>query len=141
MKKDLDNLLDDVIDIGKTYTIISGVVDVDNYYNSLGTYQGNIKKIKKFNEESYYQLIGNAPDEMIIETMLESDCEVDKSGEYEFYAVLSYVEGETDDCGRYTMRDYLEIAHIRWNLIQTFEQRDRQYKLDQILESDNIFNF
>jgi len=141
MKKDLDNLLDDVIDIGKTYNIISGVVDVDNYYNSLGTYQGNIKKIKKFNEESYYQLIGNAPDEMIIETMVESDCEVDKSGEYEFYAVLSYVEGETDDCGRYTMRDYLEISHIRWNLIQTFEQRDRQYKLDQILESDNIFNF
>jgi hypothetical protein len=34
------------------------------------------------------------------------------------------------------MRDYLEVEHIEFNLIQTFQQRERQSKLDEILNKD-----
>lgn len=128
-----------VIEIGKKYSIISGVVDVDYYNNSMGTPQGKYKKITKFDSDYYYQLIGSYPDEMIIETMVESDCEVDRVGEYEFHAILTMVEGEYNEYGRATMNDYLEICHIRWDFIQSFEQRNRQIKLDQVLDNLDIF--
>jgi predicted SprT family Zn-dependent metalloprotease len=75
--------------------------------------------------------------------MSEFVCDVDKDGEYEFKAVLKWVPGEYDERGCSTMRDYLEVEHIEFNLIQTFQQRERQSKLDEILskELEDIFNF
>ena len=143
MESKYDSLLDDVIDISKKYIIITGVVDVKRITEKFGQHEHTLKKIHNFNEDSYFILIGNSPDEMIIESMSELDCDdVDREGEYEYHAVLTWSCGDYDEYGRCTMRDYLDVDHIRWNLIQTFEQRERQFKLDQILEDDfnKIFN-
>ncbi len=41
------------------------------------------------------------------------------------------------------MRDYLEISYIDLKFNQTFEQRERQSKLDELLQKDmeDLFNF
>lgn len=143
LESSYDSLLDGVISISKKYIIITGVVDVRKVTEKFGQHEHTLKKIENFNEESYWVIIGNPQDEMIIETMSELDCDdVDKEGEYEFHAVLTWMNGDYDEYGRCTMRDYLDVDHLRWNLIQTFEQRERQFKLDQILEDDfnKIFN-
>lgn len=132
-----DELIDDVIDLGKKYTIISGYCDVINHESQ------HHKCIKKIDKDSYYTIIGCFDDEMIEECISEYEIDYDEiiEGEYNFYAVFTYDGGDVDEYGRYTMRPYLEVEYIRWDFIQTFEQRDRDFKLNQILESDfDIFN-
>ena len=55
---------------------------------------------------------------------------------YEIKLLLKYIPGDYDEYGRCTMRDYLEIEHIELEFISTFESRDREQKLNQILSDD-----
>jgi hypothetical protein len=91
---------------------------------------------KDFNKDSFWVVMGRGTEELIVEAMSEYVCDVDRDGEYEFKAILKWIPGDYDERGCPTMRDYLEVEHIEFNLIQTFQQRERQSKLDEILNKD-----
>jgi hypothetical protein len=57
---------------------------------------------------------------------------IDSEGEWEFKAILKYINGECDEYGRVYLPSYLEIKHIEWRFIQTFKQRDREEKFNSI---------
>lgn len=52
---------------------------------------------------------------------------------------MTYDGGEYDSYGRCTCRSYMEIREIEIDFICTFESRDREEKLNNLLEID-IFN-
>jgi hypothetical protein len=76
--------------------------------------------------------MGRGDNESILECIREWDCDVDKEGEYEFKAILKYQKGDysTGESG------YWEVQHIEFNFIQTFLEREREWKLNEILSSD-----
>jgi hypothetical protein len=38
------------------------------------------------------------------------------------------------------MRSYLEVKYIEFKFIQTFLERERESKLDKLLDFDNLFS-
>lgn len=133
---DYKGILDDILELDDRITIITGYGDVikdSTKAPSLG-YLPEEMMFKEFNKDSYWVVMGRGTEEMIIETISEVVCDVDKEGEYEFKAVLKWIPGEYDH-GYCTMRDYLEVAYIEFNFIQTFQGRERQLKLDSIISS------
>jgi hypothetical protein len=141
---DYKQILEDILELDERITIIRGISDIimDPLRHPLW-YLPEERIFKDFNKDSFWIVMGRGTDELIVESMSEFVCDVDKDGEYEFKAVLKWVPGEYDERGCPTMRDYLEVEHIEFNLIQTFQQRERQSKLDEILskELEDIFNF
>jgi hypothetical protein len=131
-------ILDDVLEIEQSITIIRGFSDIIIEYPT----PIERKIFKDLNKDSFWIVMGRGNEEMIVESMSDVACDVDKEGEYEFKAVLKWVPGDYDEYGC-TMRDYLELEYIEFNFIQTFQQRERQEKLDLILckEIDDLFNF
>jgi hypothetical protein len=73
---------------------------------------------------------------MIIDALTEYYFEVNREGFYEIKALLKWIPGDYDEYGRCTLRDYLEIEHIELKFISTFESRNREGKLNQILLDD-----
>ena len=129
-------ILDDVLEIEQSITIIRGFSDIIIEY--LTPIERKI--FKDLNKDSFWIVMGRGNEEMIVESMLDVACDVDKEGEYEFKAVLKWVPGDYHEYG--CIRDYLELEYIEFNFIQTFQQRERQEKLDLILckEIDDLFN-
>jgi hypothetical protein len=134
---DYKQILEDILELDERITIIRGISDIimDPLRHPLW-YLPEERIFKDFNKDSFWIVMGRGTDELIVESMSEFVCDVDKDGEYEFKAVLKWVPGEYDERGCPTMRDYLEVEHIEFNLIQTFQQRERQSKLDEILNKD-----
>lgn len=131
-----EELLDDVIEMEERLTIITGFVDVKyaNWTDALGYTQKSLS-IDNFNKDSYWILLGRGTDEMIIESIMNCDINVDREGEYRFWAVLKYNSADYHE-HRMISPSYLDCEHIRWEFIQSFEQRDRQVKLDALLNDE-----
>ena len=129
-------MLEDILEMNKRYVVISGFGDI--------IFLDGSPIFKGFTKDNYWVIMGSDNDDMIVEAIMMDGAEhVDREGEYNFDAILKNVPGEYDEYGRCTMRGYLEIAWIELNFIQTFEQRDRQHKLDELLAKDmeNLFKF
>lgn len=144
---DYKQILEDVLELDERITIIRGFGDIiiDDYLN-VPLLNNNSKfstKFRDFNKNNYWILLGRGTDEMIVETMSEIGCDVDREGEYEFKAVLKWVPGDYDERDCPTIRDYLEVEHIEFDFIQTFQQRERQEKLNLVLskELEDLFKF
>jgi len=131
-----EELLDDVIEIEERLTIITGFVDVkySNWTDALGYPQKSLS-IDNFNKDSYWILLGRGTDEMIIESIMNCDINVDREGEYRFWAVLKYNSADYHEY-RMVSPEYLDCEYMRWEFIQSFEQRDRQVKLDALLNDE-----
>ncbi len=132
---DYKQMFEDIVEMNKQYVVISGIGDIIFLHGS-AVFTG-------FTKDNYWIIMGNDNDDMIIEAMTVDAAEnIDREGEYSFDAILKYVPGEYDEHGRCTMRDYLEISYIDLKFNQTFEQRQRQHKLDKIFSEDfdNLFN-
>lgn len=133
-KFNYEELLEYLIDISKNTTLIKGFADLHRVDAHLAEREYQFKNIKV---DSYYKIIGNCDnDEMIIESL---SCEVinaDREGEYEFTVFLKYIQGEYDEYGRCTSRDYLDIDYIKIEFIQSFEERNRERVLNSLLESE-----
>lgn len=72
-------------------------------------------------------------DGLISETMVNSNfSEVDREGEYEFKAVLSWDSGDKNHNG------YFILEYIEFSFIQTLQERDRNLKIDHILSDSGI---
>lgn len=139
---DYEGLLDGVIEIEERLTIITGFVDVKyaNWTDAVGHEQKSLS-IVNFNKDSYWILLGRGTDEMIIESIINYDINVDvnREGEYRFWAVLKYNSADYHEY-RMISPSYLDCEHIRWEFIQSFEQRDRQNKLDNLLLNDEFYD-
>ena len=131
-------ILEDILELDEQVTIIRGISDIimDPLKSHPLGYLPEERIFKDFDKDSFWIVMGRGTEELIVESMSESVCDVDRDGEYEFKAILKWVPGDYDEYGRCTMRDYLEVEHIEFNLIQTFQQRERQSKLDEILSED-----
>lgn len=135
---DYKQILEDILELDERITIIRGFGDVVKHsFHFIPEMM-----FKEFTKDNYWVVMGRGSDEMIIETMSELVCHVDCEGEYEFKAVLKWVPGDYDECGRCTMRDYLEVEHIEFNFQQTFLERERHSKLDQVFNDkfEDLFN-
>lgn len=136
---DYKQILEDILELDERVTIIRGFGDiiskVTNKYGTCGFL--NIK------EDNFWIILGRGDYNMIIESFQDYEIPVDREGEYEFKAILKWIPGDYDEYGRCTMRDYLEVEHIDLDFIQTFQQRERQQKLDLILtkEMEDLFKF
>ena len=135
---DYKQILEDILELDERITIIRGFSDVimDPLKSHPLGYLPEERIFKHFNKDSFWIVMGRGTEELILEAMSETVCDVDRDGEYEFKAILKWVPGDYDERGCPTMRDYLEVEHIEFNLIQTFQQRERQSKLDEILNKD-----
>lgn len=121
---DYSQLVEDIKETSERFTIISGFADVyiDQYDNRV---------IKDLN---YWILCGKANDEMIKESMIDYEPEVDKEGCYQFQVVLKYERPDYGDYGRIISGDYFEVVWSSFKLDHTFQQRERDIKLDVILD-------
>ena len=146
---DYKQILEDILELDEQITIIRGFGDIvidPSKARTLG-YLPEEMIFKEFKSDNYWIVMGRGTDELIVEAMSELVCgvtfQVEREGEYEFKAVLKWVPGEYDERGCPTMRDYLEVEHIEFDFIQTFQQRERQQKLDLILtkEMEDLFKF
>jgi len=126
---DYKQILEDILELDETVTIIRGFGDV-----IIGT--SNEMIFKNFKSNNYWIVMGRGTDELIIEAMSDAVCEVEREGEYEFKAVLKWVPGDYDERGCPTMRDYLEVEYIEFDFVQTFQQRERQEKLNLVLSKE-----
>ena len=133
---DYEQILEDVIEMEERLTIITGFVDVkySTWTDALGHQQKSLS-IDKFNNEHYWILLGRGTDEMIIESIMNMDINVDREGEYRLWAVLKYQSADYHE-GRMISPGYYDCVHIKWEFIQTFEQRDREIKLNELLSDE-----
>ncbi len=123
------DLMDEIIEIDESISVIIGVSDISHKEGHSGLYFNNLT------EDNFWKVIGRGDNELIIQDILEWECDVDKEGEYEFKAILKYYRGD------YSVGEsgYWEIQHIEFQFIQTFLERERHSKLDRIFEFDNLF--
>lgn len=132
---DYRELIEDIKDISKSLVIIEGVADV--FFDEKGDFY-QIRDAKN----SYWTIIGHAPDEEI-EICLASTFRIDDfggesgldgEGEYHFDAVLRY---DKDDY----MYGYWYIDYIEFHFQQTFLERERENRLDDLLSDgfDDLF--
>lgn len=137
---DYDNLLEDIKDISKRYTIIQGIFDIkkrdiiiNGNHISTEFYISNIKN-------SYWVLIGNDNEEMIVDCLEDFIPKVEREGEYFIECILSNVGPEYTDSG-INMQGYLDIEYIKYQFQQSFEEREREIKLTELLlgEFENLF--
>jgi hypothetical protein len=130
IERDWKDLMDYVFELDEEVAVIIGVSDIDHKdgYSSL--------YFKDLTVDSFWKVIGRGDNELILRDALEHwECDVDKEGEYEFKAILKYYKGD------YSVGEmgYWEVQHIEFNFIQTFLERERECKLDKILDFDNLF--
>ena len=153
---DKSQFLQEILDIHNNWTAISGTIDIvklgDNFttknnysllHNTKGPFFHEINPlVNELTPDDVWTIIGNGQPDMIINTLNEYEFEVDREGFYEFKALLKWIPGEYDNYGRCIMRDYLEIDHIELNFLESFESRNREIKLNELLSNDfeNFFN-
>ena len=119
-------LIDDIKSIYEQHTIITGYLDI--YVDERPSY---IKDV-----DTIWVLIGNAGIKEINECLIDSDYNVTKPGCYQFNAVLKYEKPDYGEYGRVIGGGYWYIEYIDLTLDHTFEQRERDSKLSELLSDD-----
>lgn len=133
---DYKQILEDVLELDGKIVVIIGHADITNH----AAYHYYFKDLTN---ESFWRVIGRGDDNPILESLNEWQCDVDMEGEYEFKAVLRWEGADYDEYGRCTMSSYLEVEHIEFNFIQTFKERERESKLNEIFSDklEDLFKF
>jgi hypothetical protein len=136
----LDNIYkqihEDLREASREYTLVDGMLEV--HKSEEGHYI--IKNVEP------YISMGVADIDLIMEDIKENELDEDyewSEGLYEFSYLVSYREGEYDNEGHCTSPDYYEILSEEYALLTTFEQMERDKKLNEILDQDlnEIFDF
>lgn len=129
-------LISDIKDLSENLTIIEGVVDLSE---TQASYNNEIEYKMEDYENSFWILLGKSNDQEIRECLKDErfDSRNDGligEGEYHFTAVLKY---DKDDY----MYGYWYIDYIEFHFQQTFLEREREYKLNTLLDDDlDIFS-
>ncbi len=123
-----DELIQNVYEIHDRYTIIGGYVDIHKTYNS-DLFHMKSEEVPN----CYWILIGKASNEDIEECLIEAEYKVEKEGCYKFEMVLKFESPEYGDYGAIIDRGYWYIEYSKFDLDHTFEQRERESKLCDLL--------
>lgn len=131
-----DELIENVYEIHDRYTIIGGYVDLYATKNS-DLYHIKPEEVP----DCYWILIGKASKEDIEECLNETEYKVEKEGCYRFEMVLKYESPDYGDYGRIIGGGYYYVEYSKFNLDHTFEQRERDSKLNELIgDLADIFN-
>lgn len=132
--KNYKDIIDDIIYYEQNYVVLKGVCDLitnDKY---------DIKKIKNIH---YYFRTGIYSDENYIDDIIKDyDYYAEKSeqdGEYEFNLLLFNEPAEYDSYGRCTHSGGLYIKYSEFKFIRSIKERERDEKLDVLLEDFDLF--
>lgn len=132
---DYKELIEDVKEIHSRFTIVGGFLDIYTDHTFVNGF------IKEF--DTYWIYIGNINEDELKESFIEHEYNIEKKpGCYQFEAVLKYEKPEYGDYGRVIAGGYWYIDYIDLKLDHTFEQRERDFKLNELLSGDlgDIFN-
>lgn len=137
-----ENIIDDILEIDEKFTLIRGHGDIVYHTIKIGSYTENFFKFKDLKSDDFWTIIGRHDDKYVLESLNDEEFDVDREGEYEFIILLKYNPSEFES-GSMITPGYLEIVDKRLTFIQTFEQREREQKLNEIFldEFDNLFKY
>ena len=122
------DMIESIQDYTKYYTIIRGYCDV------IIDPERTIVPYYKVINNDYWIVVGNLCDEVIKDIFVKSSFSVDqgieREGCYVYSACLYYSSGGWDEPSE-SYADYIDFK-----LVQTFESRDRDQKLNELLGFD-----
>ena len=121
----------------KNHTLIKGYCDVviDENVTTSSAYR-NYKQEYKVKDNFFWVVLGNSDDELINKEFndgqfTENDG-IEREGCYEYNAAIYYQSSTWEEPGE----SYID--YIDFTFIESFEAREREYKLNQLL-SDELF--
>ncbi len=127
---DWKETMDSIIELDEDVVVIIGTSDIVEWKINTGV---SPKMFKDLTDKSFYRIIGRGPDELILNAFIDYECDVDVEGEYQFKAILGWVNDDYSN--------YLDIRHIEFYLIQTFTEREREQKINELLDIDDDFDW
>ena len=120
-------MIESVQEYTKNHTLIKGYCDV--------VIDENTTKSYKVKDNFFWVLLGNSDDELINDIFNDSDLTendgIEREGCYEYNAAIYYQSSTWDQPGE----SYID--YIDFTFIETFEAREREIKLNQLLDNDN----
>jgi len=124
MGKDFKSIMEDLHYLSNRYILVLGTLDIRK------------NQLNRFFSENidFYIKAGNGNEDLILEAIKEYEYDVDREGFYEFKMLMSYDGGQYDEYGRCECRPYMEIMCIGMEFIQSFESRERDVKIDSLLD-------
>ena len=143
---DYKETLEDILELDESgIVVVSGYGDLIlhkwNAYNVNNPNPIYTFRFKDFKElkESIWIKFGRADIDQVVGALMDNNEHQlsDKSieGEYSFDMIFKWVPAEYDE-HRLMSPGYLELEYTNWKFIQTFEQREREIKLNKILDLD-----
>lgn len=141
--KNYKEIMEDIIETAKRHTVVTGILDLHiKTVNRFGSPMVNITPTNI----NFWCHLGNVSDEEITKSIqyyllnimyLQTDRPSLIEGCYTFDAILSYVDAEYE--GSYKIsREHWVVEHIDWKFQETFSQRERQKRIDELLFDDSL---
>jgi len=148
--KNYKEIMEDIIDISKRHTVVSGSLDL--HITTASSFGISMVEMTPTNIDFWCHL-GNASDEEITKSIQYylKESRPNRSdlieGCYTFDAILSYIEAEYELLwsrrnsieGSYQIsREYWVVEHIDLKFQETFIQRERQKRITELLFDDTL---
>lgn len=135
---DYKEILEDILELDE-----SGIVVVSGYADLVLIEGKSFAFTTDLKEDNFWIKFGRADQSQVLESLLADneyklgdDC-VD--GEYSFDMLFRWEKPEYYE-HRLVSPGYLDLRYVNWKFIQTFEQREREIKLNDLLDLDDLFS-
>ena len=128
-------MIESVEEYTRNHTLIKGYCNVviDENATKSSSYK-NYKHEYKVKDNSFWVVLGNSDDELINNIFNDSDFTendgIEREGCYEYNAAVYYQSSTWEEPGE----SYID--YIDFTFIETFEAREREIKLNQLLDND-----
>lgn len=121
------DIMSELDELSSNFTLVNGTFDLikSDYYFT-----------PKKESIDFFIKAGNGNEELIFEAISDFDFDVDREGFYQFKLLMTYDGGQYDSYGRCECRAYMNIEWCDVDFIQSFESRDREIKLESLLDFD-----
>ena len=98
-------------------------------------------KFTDLTTQNFWIVLGKSDESRVLEALLESEFVIDSSleGEYQFDMIFKWQSPEYYE-HHLIHPGYPQLEHTNWKFIQTFQQRERDRKLSQVFDDNDIFN-
>ena len=127
-------MIESVEEYTRNHTLIKGYCNVVIDENATKSYK-NYKHEYKVKDNFFWVVLGNSDDELINDIFNDSEFTendgIEREGCYEYNAAVYYQSSTWEEPGE----SYID--YIDFTFIETFEAREREIKLNQLLDNDN----